>query len=434
MSTSRTVDQRRRFGRGSVADVPVWGWRDPLIVLGLAVLLIPIAWWAWRAFAEGGSLDLGLAYNGGQVAWATGHPEHLATWISTPLLGAVMAIVTRLMAVESAADLLNVLNLVLAVGTIAAVLVQLRPVLPRVWWWVCAFGMVSFGPLMSTVWWKQFNLIVLVGALAGFYLIRARHTMPGAALIGLSIAIKPLAVLLPFVLIARRETRRAGALALGWLIGLSILAQGFMAVCAGNLATLNVWPVFRNFSDKSKLGNILACHPENFAPGSLLCRLAGGQNEDIQHVVVWGALVLLGAWVVDALRGRSMRSWEVFAFTCALSTMVSPIAWSHYQIMLAPLFVLLLVNFVTEGASAATWLGLTAAFVLASLMWQPFGTSVGAVRNVIDGAAQTQRDVFSVAAVAQFAQYVLVITGIIWYLEMRASTSSPRKQAKGVSA
>jgi hypothetical protein len=219
----------------------------------------------------------------------------------------------------------------------------------------------------------------------------------------------------------------------GWLL-LSVLAQGFMAVRAGNLATLNAWPVFRNFADKSKLGNILACHTEDFAPGSLLCRLAGGQNESIQHVIVWGAVGLLGVWVADALRGRSMKSWDVFAFTCALSTMVSPIAWSHYQIMLAPLFVLLLVNFVTDGASAASWLGLAVAFALASLMWQPFGTSVGAIRNLIDGAAQTQRDVFTVAAVAQFSQYVLILTGIIWYLEARVAAGSPRRQAKGASA
>jgi hypothetical protein len=406
--------------------------RDPRVLVGLLVLLIPVAWWTWRSFHEGGTLDLGLAYTGGQVALATGHPEHLNTWISLPFLGAVMAIVTRLMSVQSAADLLNVLNLVLAVSTVAVVLVRLRAMLSPLWWWLAAFGMVTFGPLLSTVWWKQFNLISLVGALAGFYLIRARHTVKGSGLIGLSIAIKPLAVLLPFVLLARRETRRAGVLTLGWVVALSMLAQGFMATRAGNLATLNVFPVLRNFTEKSKLGNILACHPENFAPGSLLCRLAGGQNENLQHVVVWAAIALLGAWVVDALRGRSMVSWDVFAFTCAMSTMVSPIAWSHYQLMLAPLFVLLFVRFVTEGASVSTWSGLIAAFVLASLMWQPFGSSIGAVRTLIDGSAQTQRALFSIAAVAQFAQYVLIMTGVVWYLQAKAVMTGSKKRVMEV--
>ena len=52
---------------------------------------------------------------------------------------------------------------------------------------------------MSTVWWKQFNVIALVLAAAGFDLMRHERRRPAAALIGLSVAIKPLALLLPVV-------------------------------------------------------------------------------------------------------------------------------------------------------------------------------------------------------------------------------------------
>jgi Glycosyltransferase family 87 len=409
------------------------GRRAVPIVFGLLALAGLVVWWILRAYNEPTPDDLGLAYQGGQVAWATGHPEHLSTWISTPFLGAVMAIVTQLMSVETAANLLTTLNLVLVVGVIVFVLHSLRTVLSPAWWWIGAFAMITFAPMLSTVWWKQFNLIALVSALAGFYLMRKRHTMSAAALIGLSIATKPLVILLPFVLLARHETRRVGALALGWVIALNVVAQGFMATRAGNLAALNVLPVIKNFADKAKPENIWACHPENFAPGSLLCRLAGAQNWNAQHLIVWATVALLGAWVVDALRGRSMKSWEVFAFSCAISTMVSPIAWSHYQIMLAPLFVLLFVGFVTNGATIGTWAGLVVSFVLASLMWQPFGTSVGALRHLVDGAAQTQRALFSIAAVAQFAQYVLVLTGIIWYLQARARAAKSKVQIKGAT-
>jgi hypothetical protein len=408
------------------------GRRLVLVLCGLLALTGLVLWWILRAYNEPAPADLGLAYQGGQVAWATGHPEHLSTWISTPFLGAVMAVVSRLMDVGTAADLLDTINLVLVVGMVASVLHRLRTVLSPAWWWVAAFAMITFGPMLSTVWWKQFNLIALAGALAGFYLIRERRESSGAALIGLSIAVKPLAILLPFVLLARRETRRAGAMTLGWLVAANALAQGFMALRANDFATLNVLPVLKNFADKSKPENVWACHAENFAPGSLLCRLAGGQNWNIQHIIVWAAVALLGGWVADALRDRRMVSWEVFAFTCAISTMISPIAWTHYQVMLAPLFVLLLVRFATEGASFATWSGLVVAFVLASLMWQPFGTSIGSLRHLIDGAAQTQRALFSIASVAEFAQYVLVFTGIVWYLEARASTNSPQEQANGV--
>src|SRR5690349_261908 len=46
--------------------------------------------------------DLGLAYAGGQEAWASGHPEHVWTWISTPFLGMAMAIVSRVLSVTTA--------------------------------------------------------------------------------------------------------------------------------------------------------------------------------------------------------------------------------------------------------------------------------------------------------------------------------------------
>jgi hypothetical protein len=410
------------------------GGRVLLAVCGALVLTGIMVWWVLRAYNEVAPADLGLAYEGGQAAWISGHPEHLATWISTPFMGAVMAIVSQLMSVDTAADLMTTLNLLLVLGTVAFTLRRLRSVLSPAWWWTAAFAMITFGPMLSTVWWKQFNLIALVGALGGFYLIRERRQSAGAALIGVSIAVKPLAVVLPFVLLARRETRRVGALALGWLIAVNVIAQCFMATRAGNFGTLNLLPVLKNFADKSKPENIWSCHPENFAPGSLLCRLAGGQNWNVQHLIVWAAIALLAGWVASALRGRSMVSWDMFAFTCALSTMVSPIAWSHYQVMLAPLFILLIVRFSTEGASVATWSGLLVAFLLASLMWQPFGSSIGAARHLIDGAAQTQRVLFSIAAVAEFAQYVLVLTGIIWYLESRASAKSPQKQAKEVTA
>jgi hypothetical protein len=47
--------------------------------------------------------------------------------------------------------------------------------------------------------------------------------------------------------------------------------------------------------------------------------------------------------------------------------MLSPLEWSHYQVMLAPLFVLLLVRFTQDGAELDEWAGLAVAFVLASL-------------------------------------------------------------------
>jgi Glycosyltransferase family 87 len=384
---------------------------------GLLALAGIVVWWAWRAFHDPRTLDLGLAYQAGQVAWATGHPEHLSSWDGTPFLAAVMALISRAIGSRPATTLQTVLNLTLVLATAAVVLRRLQHVLRPVWWWVAAIALLSFAPLMSTVWWKQFNVEAVCLALAGFELLRRRRDGRGAALIGVSIALKPLVFLLPLVLLARRDTRRAGVLSLVWVAALNVAAQALLALRAHSIAALNLYLPLHNFIEKSRPANIWACHPENFAPGSLLCRLAGAQNWTLQHFVVWAAVALLGALVIDALRPSvsGLRSWETFAFTLPLSAMLSPLAWSHYQLLLAPLFLLLLVRFTTQGATVSAWAGLAVAFVLASLIWQPFGTSVGAVRGLFSSKTQTIHDLFGIEAVAQFAQYLLVLTGVIWY-------------------
>jgi hypothetical protein len=386
-------------------------------VAGLLALAGIVAWWAWRAFHDPRTLDLGLAYQAGQVAWATGHPQHLSSWDGTPFLAALMALISRVIGSATATTLQTILNLTLVLASAAVVLRRLQSVLRPVWWWTAALALLSFAPLMSTLWWKQFNIEALCLALAGFELLRRRRDGWGAALIGVSIALKPLVFLLPLVLLARRDTRRAGVLSLVWVAGLNIAAQALLALRAHSISALNLYLPLHNFIEKSRPANIWACHPENFAPGSLLCRLAGAQNWTLQHFVVWAAVALLGAFVIDALRPsvRGLRSWETFAFTLPLSAMLSPLAWSHYQLLLAPLFLLLLVRFTTQGATVSAWAGLAVAFVLASLIWQPFGTSVGAVRGLFSAKTQTIHDLFAIEAVAQFAQYLLVLTGVIWY-------------------
>ena len=47
--------------------------------------------------------DFGLAYRGGLEAWATGHPQRLASWTAMPFLAVPMATITRLASEETAA-------------------------------------------------------------------------------------------------------------------------------------------------------------------------------------------------------------------------------------------------------------------------------------------------------------------------------------------
>ncbi len=407
---------RQRLGIGRQQNRQMLGiGREQIQILGYAAMAGIVAWWAWRAFQDPHGYDLRLAYKGGQIAWATGHPERQWTWDGTPLLAVTMAIVTRLMSLGAAMDLITTINVVLVTGTIAIVLRKLRPQLTPGWWWLTAFALLSFGPIMSSVWWRQFNIIALVLALAGFELLRRGRSLPAGLLMGLSISIKPLVFLLALVLLTRRQSRPTGALAIASVAVLNIAAQALLATRSSTLAVISPWPAFRNFVDKATPSHVWACQAQNLAPGSLLCRLVGSQHWTLQHIVVWTVVGLLGAGVLAVLRGVKASSWELFAFTCPLSVMLSPLAWTHYQITLAPLFVLLLVRFTQNQTSLWEWVGLVVAFALCSLMWEPYGTSIGALGGLLSLHRETTSDANTIAWVAQFAQYLLVIIGCVWY-------------------
>ena len=99
--------------------------------------------------------------------------------------------------------------------------------------------------------------------------------------------------------------------------------------------------------------------------------------------------------------------------------MVTPFEWNHYQIMLAPLFFLLLFRFVREGAPVSAWSGLAVAFVLASLLWVPYGTIAGGARHLLSGVTESHVQLTFLAGISQFAQYVLIVTGVFWYIGRR---------------
>lgn len=384
--------------------------------VALVFLAGVVAWWTWRALRDPRGWDFWPAYRSGQEAWATGHPERIALWDGTPLLAVLMALTSRLGSLRTAEALLTVLNLVLVLGMAGTVLRRLRSELAPRLQWVIAVALLTFAPMMSTIWWKQFNLIALAAALGGFDLVRKGRRDAGSALIGLSVAIKPLAFLLPIVMLVRKETRRAGLTAIAWVVGLNLAAQAFLATRANDLSVANPITAAQNFVTKTQPGNGWACKTLNFGPGSLLCRLVHHQDWFLQHVLVWLGVALLGLWVIEALRGHRALSWELFAFTLPLSVMLSPLDWAHYEVMLAPLFVLLFVRFSREGAGIGTWAGLAVAFLLASALWMPYSTLPGAIR-ALGGHHETGEDIQFVDSIAQFGQYVIVITGVLWYAQ-----------------
>ncbi|UTI65060.1 DUF2029 domain-containing protein [Paraconexibacter antarcticus] len=397
---------------------------DGVAVLVAAGLLV---WWAIQAFGDPLTLDVGLAYQGGQVALATGHPERLGTWISTPFLAVVMAGVSKTVTVGTAANLVTVANLGVVVALLAGVWRGLLGALPPWAWRLSLVAMAGFGPMVSSVWWNQLNLLALGLAVAGFALVGRERDVLGAVAISLSLAVKPLVVLLPLALLVKRDTRRAGLLVLLITVGVMLVSQGVLAIWAGDAGALDPLPALRNFSHKALPANIWACQYENFSPSSTLCRLSGGDNWNYIRGVSLAGVGLLALLFADLLRHAAGRAWEWFAVAVALSPMVSPIAWSHYQVLLAPLLVVLFVRFLGERERLSTWGFLLAAYALTMLVWQPYGTLPGKLGELLAGNDRTQQQLIAAAGVAQFAQYVLLFAAALHFT--RRPPGAPRPQA-----
>lgn len=385
---------------------------DAVAVALASALLV---FWAVQAFGQPLTLDIGLAYEGGRVALDTGRPETLGTWISTPFLAVVMAEVTRVMSAETAADLLTVGNLAVIVALVGGTWRALRGVLSPWAWRLTLLAAAGFAPMVSSLWWNQLNLLALALAVLGFVLLGRDRPVWAAVAISLSLAVKPLVVLLPLALLFKRDTRRTGLLVIAFTVALMLLSQGVLAIWAGELSAVNPLPALRSFSDKSLPANIWACQFENFSPSSTLCRLSGAENWNYVRGAALGGVALLALLFFDLLRGVRGRSWEWFAVAVALSPMVSPIAWSHYQVLLAPLLVVLLVRCATLGAPLSTWAFLLAGYALTMLVWQPYGTLPGKLGEVLLDNARTQQQLIAATGVAQFAQYVVLFAAALHF-------------------
>lgn len=347
--------------------------------------------------------DFGLAYRGGVEAWNTGRPQSLASWTATPFLGLVMALVSRAASPEAGARGLMTINLALWAVLVCAVWYRLREQVPTRWWWATLVAAAIFAPVIQTIFWLQFNLIVFALALGGFVLIGRRNAAAGV-LIGLSVAIKPIVILLPIGLMVHRWSRRAGIWSVATAAAMTALGLAFLAWRAGDAHLLNPFAYLAGFESKGA-APIFACVPENYTPVALLCRLGLPPSSWLTAAIALGVLAV--AWLLIRRSPDSEAGhWQVFAACCVLSPMVSPIAWSSYGVLMGPLLLLLAYEFWGGKAPARLWVGLALAYVLADLIWDPLESLARAPVLLVIASY----------SVGQFGQYVLLLVWVRWRL------------------
>lgn len=352
--------------------------------------------------------DFGLAYQGGAETWASGHPERVSTWFSTPFLAFVMAVITRLTSEETGAHIFLALNILLWGGLLVAVWSRLNGLVTPLWWWVTLVAAAVFSPAISTTFWLNFNLVVFVLALAGFVLVGRRNWLAGL-LVGAALAVKPILLLLPLVLLMRRESRSAGVWALAAAAALSVGGLAFLAWRAGDWSVLDPVPYLTAFADKTHRP-FVACVVQNYSQLAFLCRL-GVPPSTALTVGLTGAIAAIAYWLTRRFRSSSGPAWELFAAACLLSPMLGPIEWATYQLLFAPLMLLLAYQFWAEGAPRRLWVFLLVAYLMTDLVWDPLET-----------LARTPLVILVVSyLLGQFAQYVLLLTWARWLVLRKAA-------------
>lgn len=348
--------------------------------------------------------DFGLAYHGGVEAWASGHPERVFSWFSTPFLALVMALVTRVVSEQAGAHVFLGLNLLLWAALLVAVWSRLDGRVPPAWWCGTLVAAAVFSPGISSILWLTFNLVAFGLALGGFVLI-GRHDKLAGLLIGASLAIKPILLLVPLALLLRRESRSAGVWSIVAAAVLSVAGLVFLAWRAGDWSAADPVAYLAAFAAKGR-GPLAACVVQNYSPVAFPCRL-GIPTPAVATLAIAAGVGLIG-WL---LAQRVGRGWEFFALGCLLSPMVGPIEWASYQLLFGPLMLLLAYQFWAERAPARMWVYLTAAFLMTEMVWDPFESLAGAPIVVL---------VVSYS-IGQFAQYALIL---LWFQWLRLRPTS----------
>ena len=371
-------------GSGRGQRLPFQRWE---LVLGAGVVAI-LAAIAINGLSEVGPYDFGGYYGGAPAAILNGNPWSDPNWVFFPFVAPVMAVVSKLFTVDEGAWTMTVLNILSWAALLTTTWAWLRRQgLGRAFWWVSLFAAVAYGPVASSVWWKQTSLPIFAFCVLGFAAIRRGRPGVGGFLVGAALAFKPFVPFLPLALLAWRQTRRAGLIVVGWFVGLSFGGLGFLAWRGHDLGLLDPFDAYRRVSNRiAEPAGLHVCNAGNVSPLGVACRALGSESFGAERLVVTLAVVALGVVGWRVLRDEPGTSWRVFAFACLLSPLLAPTTFPHEALLLvSPMFVLLTYEFRRDHASRQYWAALVGALLLADLDWTPGGTALGRVKVLLLG-------------------------------------------------
>ncbi len=211
-----------------------------------------------------------------------------------------------------------------ALGLLLSVLAApIRERVGRVWLPVLIAALINFPPVQSHLFWGQTQLMLLLLLTGCWWCLRRGHDTAAGGLLGLAIAVKifPLLLIGPLVL-----QRRWRCLAVTGLTAVVVLAGSFALVGwdQGWFYITRVLPgVERALGQNSPGNNSIASVLRNMSIGA-------GPAEQLSlaiRLAIVGA-VALGSWRIKSDPARA------FALGMTMLTLVPPVIWEHYFVLL----------------------------------------------------------------------------------------------------
>ena len=244
-------------------------------------------------------------------------------------------------------------------------------------------GLLGWVPLVEGLWFGQLTTLLFLLLLLAWGALRREADGLGGALLGLIFAIKLAAWPMLLFLALRRRWRAAAAA--GVVIALTHgLAAAVLGIEVVRDYYLEVGP---------QVAALYRGHDTNYSLTTLGTRLFEGFGNNFRvaplyaspalarlaTLLVSGAALSAGMWA--ALRARSFDT--AFGLLVGLGVLLSPIAWTHYLLVILLPAAILLRRMLTEGASKRRWRALFAMMLAISIAGA--GYSSLAQRFAVDG-------------------------------------------------